>query len=493
MISQNINKLSTNKTNLVFKNLILSINHAIIFNNLSMTNQELWKAALAEIQLNISKANFLTWFKDTFIIDKQNNTIIIGVPSNFAKEWLANKYHKTILQALNHLDHNITQITYEIALNNNLEKNKKISKIRKTNLNPIPIPETQLNFQEFTIDPETNLNPRYTFETFIIGSNNELAHAAALAVTENPGSKYNPLFIYGGVGLGKTHLLQAIGNKLKKEHPKLKIKYASSEKFTDELVKAIGKQNLDAFKASFRNIDVLLLDDVQFVAGKDKTQEELFHTFNTLYEKNKQIVFTSDRPPKAIPSIEERLRSRFEGGMIADIGYPDFETRLAILQAKTKEANINIDEKILHYIAEAIPKNIRELEGALNRVIAHARLKNQPLTLEETKKILAAVINNIHQYIPLKDVIKKVSSFYDLTEQELLGHSRKKELVKPRQVTMYLLHEELKYSFTSIAEKLGNRDHTTIIHACRKIEEELAKNPILSQEITLLKEIIYNQ
>ena len=455
-----------------------------------MDNQELWKAALAEIQLNISKANFLTWFKDTFIIRREKDLVVIGVPSNFAKEWLTNKYHKTILQALNHLDNSITKITYEIALINN-NKIKNISKTQKNTDDSLI--DTQLKFQEFTLDPETNLNPRYTFKNFIIGSNNELAHAAALAVTENPGSKYNPLFIYGGVGLGKTHLLQAIGNKLKKEHPNLKIKYASSEKFTDELVKAIGKQNLDAFKASFRNIDVLLLDDVQFIAGKDKTQEELFHTFNNLYEKNKQIVFTSDRPPKAIPSIEERLRSRFEGGMIADIGYPDFETRLAILQAKIKEANVEVDEKVLHYIAESIPKNIRELEGALNRIIAHTKLKNQIVTLEEAKKLLAVVINNIHQYIPLKDVIKKVTSFYDLTEEELLGHSRRKELVKPRQVAMYLLREELKYSFTNIAEKLGNRDHTTIIHACKKIEEEINKNPILAQEITLLKEMIYNQ
>ncbi|MGC8851739.1 MAG: chromosomal replication initiator protein DnaA [Minisyncoccia bacterium] len=456
-----------------------------------MDNQELWKAALAEIQLNISKANFLTWFKDTFIIRREKDLVVIGVPSNFAKEWLTNKYHKTILQALNHLDNSITKITYEIALINNNNKIKNISKTQKNTEDSLI--DTQLKFQEFTLDPETNLNPRYTFKNFIIGSNNELAHAAALAVTENPGSKYNPLFIYGGVGLGKTHLLQAIGNKLKKEHPNLKIKYASSEKFTDELVKAIGKQNLDAFKASFRNIDVLLLDDVQFIAGKDKTQEELFHTFNNLYEKNKQIVFTSDRPPKAIPSIEERLRSRFEGGMIADIGYPDFETRLAILQAKIKEANVEVDEKVLHYIAESIPKNIRELEGALNRIIAHTKLKNQIVTLEEAKKLLAVVINNIHQYIPLKDVIKKVTSFYDLTEEELLGHSRRKELVKPRQVAMYLLREELKYSFTNIAEKLGNRDHTTIIHACKKIEEEINKNPILAQEITLLKEMIYNQ
>jgi len=457
-----------------------------------MDSKELWKAALGEIQLNISKANFLTWFKDTFIAEQKSKTIYIGVPSNFAREWLENKYHKTILQALNHLNPEILKVDYIVSQNNpSLEKIKKARGSRQHEEKLIL--DEQLNFQEFAIDPETNLNPRYTFESFIVGSNNELAHAAAEAVTENLGSKYNPLFIYGGVGLGKTHLLQAIGNKVKKENKKLKIKYASSEKFTDELVKAIGKQTMDAFKTSFRNIDLLLIDDVQFVAGKDKTQEELFHTFNNLYEKNKQIVFASDRPPKAIPSIEERLRSRFEGGMIADIGYPDFETRLAILQAKSQNVGVAIDEKVLRYIAEIIPKNIREIEGALNRVIAHSRLKNHPLSLEESKKVLASIVNNMHQYIPLKEIIKKIASFYDLSENELFGHSRKKELVKPRQVVMYILREELKYSYTNIAEKIGHRDHTTVIHACKKIGREINKNPVFSQEVTLLKEMLYNQ
>lgn len=456
-----------------------------------MDQKELWKAALGEIQLNISKANFLTWFKDTFIADLKGNTVFIGVPSNFVREWLENKYHKTILQALNHLDPKIAKVDYIISQNNpSLETIKKARGSHKQEEKVIL--DEQLNFQEFSIDPETNLNPRYTFENFIVGSNNELAHAAAEAVVENLGSKYNPLFIYGGVGLGKTHLLQAIGNKAKKDNKKLKIKYASSEKFTDELVKAIGKQTMDAFKSSFRNVDVLLIDDVQFITGKDKTQEELFHTFNNLYEKNKQIVFTSDRPPKAIPSIEERLRSRFEGGMIADIGYPDFETRLAILQAKSKNTGIEIDEKVLRYLAEVAPKNIRELEGALNRIIAHSRLKNHPLSLEESKKVLASLVNNSHQFIPFKDVIKKIASFYDLSENELFGHSRKKELVKPRQVMMYILREELNYSYTNIAEKIGHRDHTTAIHACKKIQDEINKNTTFSQEISLLKEMLYN-
>ena len=458
-----------------------------------MALEEFWKAALGEIQVNISRANFLTWFKDTFIIEQKGDTIYLGVPSNFAREWLKNKYHKNILQALRNLSPEISKIEYTVSGNNlSLEKIKKSREMqKKTEKNPAF--EEQLNFQEFVIDPETNLNPRYTFESFIVGSSNELAHAAALSITENLGSKYNPLFIYGGVGLGKTHLLQAIGNKLRKEKKRLKLRYVSSEKFTDELVKAIGKQTMNAFKTGFRSLDLLLIDDVQFVAGKDKTQEELFHTFNTLYEKNRQIVFTSDRPPKAIPSIEERLRSRFEGGMIADIGYPDFETRLAILRAKIQKVNYLLDEDILRYIAENIPKNIREMEGALNRVIAHARLKNIPLTIEETKRTLATIINNIHQHIPLKEVVKKVASFYDLSESELLSHSRKKELVKPRQIAMYILREELKYSYTNIGEKLGQRDHTTVIHACKKIVGEIEKNPLLSQEITILKEMLYSK
>jgi chromosomal replication initiator protein len=456
-----------------------------------MNFQELWESALGEIKLNISKANYLTWLKDTFIMDIKGDTIFLGVPSSFTKEWLENKYHKQILSAIFNLNPEIKKIEYIVTTDKNslkkinIAKNKQSSHSQKSS-----VLDEQL---EFNIDSETNLNPKYTFENFIVGTNNELANAAALAITENLGSKYNPLFIYGGVGLGKTHLLQAIGNKLKNKKKKLKIKYASSEKFTDELINAIRNQKMNEFKKSFRNLDLLLIDDIQFIAGKDKTQEELFHTFNNLYDKNKQIVFTSDRPPKSIPSIEERLRSRFEGGMIADIGYPDFETRLAILKLKSQEINHLISEDVLRYIAETISRNIRELEGALNRIIVHARLKNGPITLEEAKKILSSIFNKSSQYIPPKEVIKKIISFYDLNENEILGHSRKKELVKPRQIVMYLLRTELKYSYTNIAEKMGNRDHTTVIHACKKIAKEIEDNPVFAQEITILKEMLYNK
>jgi len=456
-----------------------------------MNIKELWEAALGEIQLNISKANYQTWLKDTFILDVKDGTVFIGVPSNFTKEWLENKYHKQILHALYGLDSKIKKIEYLVTTNkDSLKKIETRKTKRSSTISKSSVLDEQL---ELNIDSETNLNPKYLFENFVVGTNNELANAAALAVVENLGKKYNPLFIYGGVGLGKTHLLQAIGNRLKKGKKKLKILYASSEKFTDDLVNAIRNQKMTEFKKSFRNLDLLLIDDVQFIAGKDKTQEELFHTFNTLYGKNKQIVFTSDRPPKSIPSIEERLRSRFEGGMIADIGYPDFETRLAILENKSQDVSHLIDSDILKYISEAIPKNVRELEGALNRVIAHARLKNSPISLEETKKILSIILNRSNKYISPKEVIKKIVAFYDLKEDDVLGHSRKKELVKPRQIVMYLLREELRYSYTSIAEKLGNRDHTTVIHAYKKISSEIEKNPVFCQEITILKEMLYNK
>ncbi len=465
----------------------------LILNTKLMNPQELWKSALAEIQLNISKANYLTWFKNTFIKEIKGKIVYIAVPSSFSKEWLQNKYHKMITRSLKNLLPSIEKVQYEVVSAPEIKRYKTSASLKKSRINNKinNIKEEQLNL--LNVDPITNLNPKYTFDNFIVGSYNELAHAAALAVTEHPGSKYNPLFIYGGVGLGKTHLLQAIGNKLKKSRKKLKIKYVTSEKFTEELVSAIREQKMSEFKKKFRNLDVLLIDDIQFVAGKDKVQEELFHTFNTLSEKNKQIVFTSDRPPKAISSIEERLRSRFEGGMVADIGYPDYETRLAILKAKNQKTQDLVPEESLKYLAETITKNIRELEGALNRLIINAKLKNKTLSLEETKKIISSLIKTPKEYISPKKVIKKIASFYDLPEKDILSHSRKKELVKPRQIIMYLLREELGYSYTNIAEKLGQRDHTTVIHAYKKISAEIEKNPVFAQEILLLKDLLYNK
>jgi len=448
-----------------------------------MTNEELWQAVLAQIQLKISPANFATWFKNTEIVSQKDGRVIVSTPNSFVKEWLENKYGKSIFKILYSLDEGIKEVKYEVG--------KSGLKILKRQF--ISLPESgQLEFQELEIDRQTNLNPRYTFENFIVGPFNELAQAAAFAAAKNPGQLYNPLFIYGGVGLGKTHLLQAIGNEVLKIFPQKKIKYFPSEKFTSEVVRAIRNREIENFKMKCQKIDVLILDDVQFLAGKEKTQEEFFHTFNALYEKNKQIVISSDRPPKAIPALTERLRSRFEGGMIADIGYPDYETRLAILKAKSQERKTDFPEEVLGYIASNIQRNIRELEGALNRLIAYRKLNNQPPDLETAKTLLKNLIIAPSKIVSAKKIIQAVAEFYDLKEKEILSSSRKKEIVKPRQIAMYLLRKELNSSFPFIGRRFGGKDHTTAIHAYEKIGKELEKNEQLEEELNLIRERIFS-
>ena len=446
-----------------------------------MNSEELWQAALAQIQLGISPANFSTWFKNTFIASQKDNEVIVSVPNSFAKEWLEQKYNKNIYKILNGLDEKIRIIKYAIS-KADLKTSKKPS---------LPQTETdQLEFQEFKVNQETNLNPRYTFETFIVGPFNELAQAAGWAASKNPGQVYNPLFIYGGVGLGKTHLLQSIGNEVLKNYPEKKVRYIPSEKFTSGVVASIKSQDIENFKAKLRAIDVLIIDDIQFLAGKEKTQEEFFHTFNSLYEKNKQIILSSDRPPKAIPALAERLRSRFEGGMIADISLPDFETRVAILKVKCQEKGVEFSEEILHYIANNIQKNIRELEGALNRLAAYQKLQNLTPDIEITKSLLKNLVTPPPKIASPKQIIQTVASFYDLREKEIISVSRKKEIVKPRQVAMYLLREELKSSFPFIGRKFGGKDHTTAIHAYEKISKDIERDNNLSDEIALIKQRI---
>lgn len=451
-----------------------------------MTNEELWQAVLAQIQLNISPANFATWFKNTGIISLKDNKVIVSVPNSFVKEWLENKYNKSILKILHEINGEVKEIEYCIG-------KTALKILKKPSLAVAPAAEIdQLEFQEFKIDKETNLNPRYTFDSFVVGPFNELPHAAASAVAKNPGFVYNPLFIYGGVGLGKTHLLQAIGNEVLKNFPKKKIKYISSEKFTSGVVSAIKNQEIDLFKSKYRAFDILIIDDIQFLAGKEKTQEEFFHVFNVLYENNKQIVISSDRPPKAIQPLAERLRSRFEGGMIADIGIPDFETRIAILKTKAQERKVNFPDDIYQYIASVIQKNIRELEGALNRLIVSQKLNNQPLDIEIAKNLLKNLLSSPVKMATPKRIIEIVAEFFDLKEKDLLTVSRKKEIVRPRQIAMYLLRQELKSSFPFIGRKFGGKDHTTAIHSYKKIAEELEKNKKLEEEIHLIKERVFS-
>ncbi len=458
-----------------------------------MTNQQLWQTALGELELNLSKANFITWFKNTSIISKTGNEIVVSVPNAFTKEWLENKYHKFILKTLQNKAPEINTITYLIgkpAANGALKKNEKTERKNET---------AEIKTLSRTINPpqkpknDFDLNPRYTFDTFIVGSSNELAYAACLAVTKNLGTNYNPLFLYGGVGLGKTHLLQSIGNEVLKNFPEKKVRYTTSEKFTNELISGIENKKTEIFKNFYRQIDILIIDDIQFLAGKEKTQEEFFHTFNSLYQNNKQIVLSSDRPPKAIPTLEERLRSRFEGGMIADIGYPDLETRIAILKTKTKERGFDISDEVLNYICAHIQRNVRELEGALNRLIVSSQLDNKTPNIDYAKEILNEIISKPPQKATTsKEIIKAVACFYDVSIEELLNKCRKKEIVKPRQVAMYILRKEIQCSYPTIGSKLGGRDHTTAMHAYLKIEEMLKNNKSLEQEITAIKEKIYN-
>ena len=443
---------------------------------------ELWQTALAEIEVSISKANFLTWFKNTSVVNKKEGLVVLAVPNAFTKEWLENKYHQLILRSLRNAENDIKEIKFTIdahaAERSAAQKNRREDDISS---------DTQLNFSDLSVDKETNLNPKYTFETFIVGSSNELAHAAAQAVSEKLGSVYNPLFIYGGVGLGKTHLLQSIGNAALRHDGRKRVRYVTSEQFTSEIIGAIRNRGIEAVKEEYRWVDLLIIDDVQFLSGKEKTQEEFFHTFNALYEKNKQIVLSSDRPPSAIPTLEERLRSRFEGGMIADISAPDYETRLAILKAKVSEKSLDVDDRVLEYVADAVTSNIRELEGALNRIVATMRLTNKQPSLDRVKILITSNKQRARSKLTPKTIIKTVSEFYDVREEQLVNQSRKREIVKPRQVCMYLIREELKNSFPFIGERFGGRDHTTVMHAVNKITKELEKDGPLAEEINLIK------
>ena len=448
-----------------------------------MTTEELWRAVLAQIQLDISPANFATWFKNTGIVNLKEGEAIVSVPNSFAKEWLEQKYNKNIFKILRGLNDEIKEVRYILG--------KQDLKILKREKIPLPVVD-QLEFPEFKISKETNLNPRYTFENFVVGPFNELPHAAAQAVSKNPGSVYNPLFVYGGVGLGKTHLLQAIGNDVIKNFSEKKVRYIPAEKFISGVITSIRNHEMEAFKSQYRQIDVLIIDDIQFLAGKEKTQEEFFHTFNALYEKNKQIILSSDRPPKTIPALAERLRSRFEGGMIADISAPDFETRVAILKTKSRERDIEFPDDILHYIASNIQRNIRELEGALNRLVAYQKIDSRPADLETAKNLLKSITFSPPKVTSPKKIIQVVAEFYDLKEREVLTASRKKEIVYPRQIAMYLLREELKSSYPFIGRKFQGKDHTTAIHSCEKITKELQVNEKLREEIVLIKQRIYS-
>ena len=444
-------------------------------------HQKIWQVVLAELELSIPKANFKTWFQNTSLskIEEDTKTAVIMVPNNFTKNWLEKRYHKNILKILEKAtDGEIKKIRYEYETGKPPLSPKFLESFK------VPVQKEKVN--------GFGLNPNYTFERFVAGKENELAYAASCAVAKNPGKKYNPLFIYGGVGLGKTHLLHAIGHAILEKNRYLKVLCTNAEKFTNEFVEAIRSGTMEKFNKNYRNLDVFLIDDIQFIAGKKGTQEAFFHIFNSLHQIDKQIVITSDRPPKTIPTLEDRMVSRFEWGLIADIIPPGLEMRLAILRAKCQEKKFFLSDEILNYLASQITNNVRELEGVLNRLMVYRDFHGIELDLAVTKSIINSLSTGSNKkFVRLKEVLETVSDFYNIKVSEMIGPSRKKELVEPRQVAMYLLREELKASFPLIGKEFGNRDHTTVMHSYEKIKKEVEAEGRKKQEIDFIKQKLY--
>lgn len=496
-----------------------------------------WKTVLSDLELSLSKAHFNTWFAHTSLISKESDRVVITAPTPFVREWLQNKYRTIILEALQKHDPAIRDFSCIIkgASSQNTPLVRGLDGVQRTHTqtpsscpkppqNPTPdqtntstpteISPTKPSFTPTStkisvpFSPQTtsspfptphhaklasNLNPRYTFENFIVGENNELARAACFSVSKNPGTLYNPLFMYGVVGVGKTHLLQSIGHEMLKLFPEKNVLYTTSERFTNELIESIRTQTVNTFKAAYQNIDLLLIDDVQFLSGREKTQQEFFHIFNHLHQLNKQVVITSDRPPKSIPTLEDRLKSRFEGGMIADVSRPDLETRMAILRLKMSEKNFSLDEECVRFIAENITNNIRELEGALNRVIVSSEFQKVHPTVPYITKILGQIITTNKRTLSLETITKTIASFYHIPEEALLGKGRKKDVAFARQVAMHLARTELNISLSGIGKFFGGRDHTTVLHACERIQKEIESNTLRKEELVSLREQLYRE
>lgn len=441
---------------------------------------KMWQTALIEIETAVSQANFSTWFKETSILREDGGTIYLGVPNSFTQQWLQKKFHSAILRTLRHMNERVRALEYVIV------KDEKASSSKRQ---PAPVPTISMPLQDLYINKEDNLNPRYTFETYIVGPYNELAHAASQSVVRSPGKTYNPLFIYGDTGRGKTHLMQAVGNMIKANSPEKKVFYMTSERFGNELLTALQEGKAQQFKEKYRKYDVLIMDDVQFFAGKEKFQEEFFHLFNLFKDNDKQLIFSSDKHPNVITGLEERLRGRFSAGMVLDIPEPDHESRMFIVRAKCATYNIILDPEVVEYIAATIKDNIREIEGVVNIIACQTQFKNRSLSLTEVRNILKHNTKP-KKNLSAKDVVRVVSEYYNLSEDNIYNKTRRKEVVKPRQVIMYLLREDLNESFPSIGDKLGGRDHTTVIHSYNKMKEELKTNSVLSQEINQLRSML---
>lgn len=448
------------------------------------TPEKIWEGVLAQIELEISKPNYNTWFKNTFAINKDGSTFILGVPNEFNKEWLYTKFHKTIIATLQKFDKNIRSIEYVVQKNKTPEAQEKSIPSREAVNNT----NASLPLERVDTNKENNLNTRYSFDSFVVGSFNELAYSASQAIIKKPGV-YNPLFIYGPTGLGKTHLIQATGNKLNEIFPNINIFYTSSEKFSQDYVNALKNNRINQFKNRYRNYDVLIMDDIQFFSGKEKLQEELFHLFNILYDRGKQIIFSSDKHPNYIIGLEDRLRSRFSAGMIVDINKPDYESRAALLKTKASDKGIAVGEDVIDYLATNIEGNIRELEGILNAVTIQTDIRNRKLSVQEVKSLIK---NNVKpkKHLAVDEIVKIIAGYYNVDPKIIYDKTRKKEVVYIRQVTMYLLREYFNISYPSIGKEIGGRDHTTVMHSYEKVKDRMKEDPNLVQEIEQLQSIL---
>ncbi len=450
--------------------------------------QQVWRAALSDLEGKISRPNFQTWLRSTSLVAVDGDLAVIAAPNNFAVEQLRTKFDRDISATLSALINRPIQIDYVVR-----NADRPATRHRpRSNPEPPASPQPASQQMELGNAPAHGLNPRYVFDSFIVGSSNRLAHAAAMAVAENPSKSFNPLFFYGGVGLGKTHLLHAIGHEALKLHEGFEVLYVSSEKFTNELIRSIRQQSTEEFRNRYRSIDILMIDDIQFIAGKESTQEEFFHTFNELYQSGKQIIVSSDRHPKNIPTLHDRLRSRFEGGLIADVQTPDFEMRAAILNSKGHALGIHVPTDVLEYVARKVQSNIRELEGALNKIIAMAQLYNTPIRMEVAAQALNdADLENRRSKITPEGIINQVTSYFKVSLTEIRGRGRSKEIVLPRQVAMYLLREETGASLVEIGQLLGGRDHSTVMHGIARIEKGLETDSSLRTRVNALREQLY--
>ncbi|TFG71370.1 MAG: chromosomal replication initiator protein DnaA [Anaerolineales bacterium] len=449
----------------------------------NITPQRMWQATLGELELKMTRATFDTWLRDTHCIGIENDdTLVVGVKNGYAVEWLENRLYSVIQRTLNRIT-NQEMLARFVVWDSKQNGKSPPALFQNTEEVAATLPST-------TLVRDPGLNSSYTFDNFVVGPSNRLAQAASQAVAESPAKAYNPLFIHGGVGLGKTHLLHAIGHIAYKRN--MNVLYVSSETFTNDLIEAIRTHTTDQFREKYRTADVLLVDDIQFIAGKASTQEEFFHTFNALRDKGRQIVMTSDRIPKAMATLEERLRSRFEWGLIVDIQSPDYETRMAILQTKAERMHVEVPNNLLSYIATNIESNIRELEGALNRVLAMSRLTDMPLTKAVAEKALVDLLPNRPE-ISSGEIINKVSSYYGVTKEELCSSSRTRRVAQPRQIVMYLIREETDASLPQIGAELGGRDHTTILYGYERVRARLEHDDQLKREVMSLREQLYNK